>query len=202
MPGSVKKKLLLHICCGPCAVYVVEKLQSEYEVTGFFYNPNIQPSAEYRFRKGELEKLAETLGWVVVYPPYDPREWFEKARGMESELERGARCPVCFRQRLAAAFRYAREHGIEAVATTLSISPYKVTEQINREGIGLEREFGISFLPENFKKRDGYRIGRRMAKTLGAKHQEYCGCLFSLHQRPRHRPKEGEDTGKSDAHQG
>ena len=198
----MRKKLLLHICCGPCAVYVVEKLQSEYEVTGFYYNPNIHPSAEYRFRKGELEKLAGTKGWAVVYPPYDPREWFEETRGMEREPERGKRCPVCFRQRLKATFRHAREHGFEAVASTLSISPFKVTEQINREGIALEREFGIFFLPENFKKRDGFQIGRRIAETLGVKHQEYCGCLFSLNQPPRHGPKKGENGGKSEARQG
>ena len=176
----MKKKLLLHICCGPCAIYVFEKLQAEYEVTGFYYNPNIHPSAEYWFRRQELEKLSARLGWMVVSPAYDPKEWFESIKGMESEPERGARCPICFRQRLEVTFRFARDHGYECVASTLSISPYKVTEQINRVGIGLESAFGISFLPEDFKKRDGFRIGRQRAGVLGVKHQEYCGCIFSL----------------------
>lgn len=194
----MKKKLLLHICCGPCAIYVFDKLQAEYEVTGFFYNPNIHPAAEYRFRRQELEKLSARLGWTVVYPDYEPKEWFERIRGMESEPERGARCPVCFRQRLEVTFRFARDHGYECVASTLSISPYKVTEQINRAGIDLETESGISFLAENFKKRDGFRIGRQRAEVLGVKHQEYCGCTFSLKPQGGHGPKSSADKEGSD----
>lgn len=185
----MKKKLLLHICCGPCAIYVFGKLQAEYEVTGFYYNPNIHPAAEYWFRRQEIEKLSVRLGWAVVYPPYEPEEWFAKIKGMESEPERGGRCPVCFRQRLEATFRFARDQGYECVASTLSISPYKVTGQINRVGSDLETEWGIPFLPEDFKKRDGFRISRQRAEVLGVKHQEYCGCVFSLRPQPRHGPK-------------
>ncbi len=174
-----KKKLLLHICCGPCAVYVVHRLEPDYDVTGFFYNPNIQPLKEFLFRKKELEKVAALKNWKVVYQEHDMMRWFKEIKGLEKEPEKGKRCSICFYMRLEQAFQYAREHGFEAVASTLSISPYKVTRQINTEGEKLAEIYGIQFLPENFKSRDGYQIGRKMAAELGIKQQNYCGCVFS-----------------------
>lgn len=174
-----KKKLLLHICCGPCAVYVIEKLNKDYDVTGFFYNPNIQPQKEYGFRKKELERVAEMKNWHVAYAEYDMKRWFQLVKGYEKEPEKGKRCSICFRMRLEKTFEYAKEHGFDVVASTLSISPYKVTGQINAEGEALAQTFGIAFLPENFKKQNGYNEGRKMARELGIKHQDYCGCVFS-----------------------
>jgi predicted adenine nucleotide alpha hydrolase (AANH) superfamily ATPase len=174
-----RKKLLLHICCGPCAVYVFEKLMEDYEVTGFFYNPNIQPLKEYEFRKIELEQAAKSKNWDVVYSEYDMNHWFQQVKGYEKEPEKGKRCSICFYMRLKKTFEYAKSNGFDIVATTLSISPYKVTKQINHEGEKLAREFGIEFLPENFKKQNGYSTGRKMAQELGIKHQNYCGCVFS-----------------------
>jgi len=174
-----RKKLLLHICCGPCVVYVFEKLKKDYEVTGFFYNPNIQPLKEYEFRKIELEQAAKTKNWNVVYSEYDMNHWFQQVKGYEKEPEKGKRCTICLYMRLKKTFEYAKSNGFDIVATTLSISPYKVTMQINQEGEKLAREFGIEFLPENFKKQNGYNIGKKMAQELGIKHQNYCGCVFS-----------------------
>lgn len=177
------KKLLLHVCCGPCSPYVLQMLRGDFQVSGFFYNPNIQPGREYEFRRLEVARLAEKLAWPVVYAPYDMREWFAAVRGLEHEPERGRRCAVCFRFRLEKAFRHAREHGFDAVASTLSISPYKATAQINEQGLALAREYGIEFLAENFKKRDGWRAAREQAAALGVRHQEYCGCVFSKAER-------------------
>jgi predicted adenine nucleotide alpha hydrolase (AANH) superfamily ATPase len=179
----VKPKLLLHVCCGPCAPHVLERLSGEYEVTGFFCNPNIQPRDEYEFRRREVARLAGELDWPVVVAPYDMAAWFAAVRGLEREPERGRRCPVCFRFRLERAFRYARDNGFVVVASTLSISPYKVTAQINREGAALAREYGVAFLAENFKAHDGFQAARRRAHELGIRHQDYCGCVFSKAER-------------------
>jgi predicted adenine nucleotide alpha hydrolase (AANH) superfamily ATPase len=111
------------------------------------------------------------------------REWFAAVRGLEREPERGRRCPVCFRFRLEKTFLYASEHGFDCVASTLSISPYKVTAQINNEGLALSGKYGIAFLPENFKKNDGFLNSRRQAQALGVKQQEYCGCVYSKVER-------------------
>jgi len=175
----MKEKLLLHICCGPCSLYVWRKLQTDFAVSGFFYNPNIQPFAEHEFRRRELVKIAEKYAWPVVYAPVDLHDWFAAIRGLEKEKERGARCPVCFRFRLEKAFRHAREHGFDVVASTLSISPSKATAQINEQGYALAEKYGIAFLAENFKKQDGFLISRREGQALGVRRQDYCGCAFS-----------------------
>jgi hypothetical protein len=182
-------RLLLHVCCGPCAPHVLELLRGRYDVTGFFYNPNIQPRREYEFRRLEVERLAARLGWSVVVPDHDMAAWFAAVRGLEREPERGRRCAVCFRLRLERTFRHARDHGFAAVASTLSISPYKSTAQINEQGLALAREYGIAFLAENFKSRDGFAAARRRAAELGIRHQDYCGCAFSkAEQLLRRRP--------------
>ena len=177
------KKLLLHVCCGPCSPYVLQMLRADFAVSGFFYNPNIQPFREYEFRRLEVARLAEKLSWPVIFAPYEMSEWFAAVRGLEREPERGRRCPLCFRFRLEKAFRHAREHGFDAVASTLSISPYKVAAQINEQGLDLAREYGVEFLAENFKKRDGCRAARAQAAALGVRQQDFCGCAFSRAER-------------------
>ena len=183
----MKKKLLLHICCGPCSLYVWKKLQTEYELCGYFFNPNIQPIGEYEFRRQELAKIAGRFAWPMVYAGYDLHGWFAAIRGYEREAERGARCPVCFRFRLERVFRHAREHGFDTVASTLSISPSKVTAQINEQGQALAEKYGVGFLAENFKKKDGFLISRREGEALGVRHQDYCGCVYSKVERLLHR---------------
>ncbi|MDD8011957.1 MAG: epoxyqueuosine reductase QueH [Acidobacteriota bacterium] len=175
----MKKKLLLHVCCGPCSPHVLQQLRADFAVGGYFYNPNIQPFREYEFRRQEVARLAEMLDWPMAFGPYDMREWFAAVRGFEREPERGRRCPLCFRYRLEQTFRHAREQGFDVVASTLSISPYKVTAQINEQGALLAKKYGIAFLAENFKRNDGYGAARRQAAVLGIKHQDYCGCVFS-----------------------
>jgi hypothetical protein len=162
---------------------VLQKLQADFSVSGFFYNPNIQPFREFELRRLELVKIAEKFAWPIIFGPYDMREWFAAVRGLENEPERGRRCPVCFRLRLEKTFRYAREHGFDCVASTLSISPYKVTAQINRQGMALAQEYGIAFLPEDFKKHNGFLIARRQAEALGVEQQNYCGCVYSKVER-------------------
>lgn len=174
-----KTKLLLHVCCCPCAVYVFQQLSREYDVTCFFYNPNIHPAGEYESRKKELERIARMNDWDVVYADYYIDEWFRLVKGHEKDPERGQRCSICFNMRLKKTFEYAEKKGFDVVASTLSISPYKVTRQINAEGEKLSQNFAVQFLPENFKKKDGYNTGKRMAQEMGIKHQVYCGCVYS-----------------------
>ena len=179
----MKKKLLLHICCGPCSLYVWRKLQTDFALSGFFFNPNIQPFAEHEFRRLELVKIAEKFAWPMVYASYDLRGWFAAIRGLEREAERGARCAVCFRFRLEKTFAYASENGFDWVASTLSISPSKVTAQINEQGTALAEKYEIAFLTENFKKKNGFLISRRQGDELGVRHQDYCGCVYSKVER-------------------
>ncbi len=189
-----KKKLLLHVCCASCAVYVVTKLQADYDVALFFYNPNIQPEKEFQSRKKELERISRLKGWHTIYPDYEMLEWFntvKRLNGCAREPERGRRCSLCFNIRLRKTFEYAKEKGYHIAASTLSISPYKRTDQIDEEGIRLSNEFGIAFLAENFKKYDGYNIAKKMAVELDIKHQNYCGCVYSqVERRLKERLKE------------
>ena len=173
----------MHVCCCSCAVYVYQMLSADYDVTCFFYNPNIHPAGEYEARKKELERIAQMNHWDVVYADYDIKEWFRLVKGHEKDPERGQRCSLCFNMRLKKVFEYAKTKGFDVVASTLSISPYKVTRQINAEGETLSRTFGIPFLPENFKKQNGYNTGKKMAMAMGIKHQNYCGCVYSKVER-------------------
>ena len=181
----MKKKLLLHVCCAPCAVYVHHELSRDYDVTCFFYNPNIHPAREYEARKKEIERIAELLHWNVVYGDYPLKEWFRLVKGHEKDPERGERCSICFRERLEKTFIHARDNHFEVVTSTLSISPYKATRQINAEGEKLSHFYGIAFLPENFKKQNGFNIGKKMAMDLGIYHQDYCGCVYSKAEKKR-----------------
>lgn len=177
------KKLLLHICCAPCNLYVYEKLRNDYEVTGFFYNPNIHPKREYLLRKDELEKVKLMHDWDIITSDYDMRKWFKLIEGYEWEPERGQRCSICFNMRFKKAFEYAKKNKFDIVASTLSISPHKDTNQINCEGRKLSKEFDIEFLDESFKKKNGFNIGREMGKKNGIRRQDYCGCTYSKVER-------------------
>lgn len=179
----MRPRLLLHICCASCAVYVFNKLSADYSVTGYFYNPNIQPTDEYIFRLQEAVRISRLNHWPMIYGPYNSDDWFIQIKGHEKEPERGRRCSLCFSMRLRETFEVARSGNFNFVASTLSISPYKVTNQINREGLALSQEYSINFLPENFKKKNGFRLGKAMAMDLGIRHQNYCGCIFSKKER-------------------
>lgn len=180
-----KKKLLLHTCCAPCLIYVHHKLEQDYnyDITCFFYNPNIHPESEYRARELELIRIGELKGWKIVYAEYDPQDWFTRTMEFKAAREQGERCSLCFNIRLRRAFEYAAANGFDSVATTLSVSPYKVTAQIDAEGEKLSEEFGVAYLPENFKKQNGYNMAKQMAMELGIRYQDYCGCTYSYEEK-------------------
>ena len=172
------KKALLHICCGVCASWPVEKLRADgYEVRGFFYNPNIQPEEEYLKRLAVAQKVSKLLDFDLIEGKYDPDAWLLKVKGLETEAEGGKRCTVCFRMRLEETARNAAELGIEFFTSTLTVSPHKSARVIGGQGIGIS---GGSFLNYDFKKQDGFKKTHDFAKQNGLYCQNYCGCKYSI----------------------
>ena len=172
--------MLLHICCAPCSPHVIALLQRDYDVHGFFYNPNIHPEQEYRLREQEMEKFARAQGLRLLIGDYDTEDWAAAVQGLESEPEGGARCDVCFQMRLERTARTARENGIPYFTTTLSVSPLKNADKVNAAGRAAARTVGdVSFVEANFKKKDGFKISARLAAAHGFYRQNYCGCRYS-----------------------
>ena len=183
--GGQKPRLLLHACCGPCSSAVLEQLSRFFDITILYYNPNIWPPAEYHRREQELERFvaeAHPLGVKVVEDRYDPQEFYDAARGLENEPERGARCTACYRLRMRRAAQYAAENGFDWFTTTLSISPHKDAARINQIGQELAAEFGVPHLPSDFKKKNGYLRSLQLSDQYGLYRQDYCGCVFSARQ--------------------
>jgi len=170
-----KPKLLLHCCCAPCSSAVIEKLKNYFDITYFYYNPNIFPEEEYKLRKDEFVKL----GVNVVELKYNHNEFLNVVAGYENEKEGGARCRICIAQRLDKAFEYAVNNNYEIVTTTLSISPHKDAEFINKLGENLQEKYGIKYLHADFKKENGYLNSINICKEKGIYRQDYCGCEFS-----------------------
>lgn len=175
--------LLLHSCCAPCSSYVLEYLSRYMRITVFYYNPNIYPPAEYQMRTEEQKRLIESM--ETTYPvqflegTYVPQEFYDAVKGLEKEPEGGARCEVCFRQRLSMAAKVAAEGGFDYVTTTLSISPLKSAPKLNEIGEDEAAKHGVSYLPSDFKKKDGYKRSVALSEKFGLYRQDYCGCVFS-----------------------
>lgn len=183
--------LFLHGCCAPCSSYVLEYLSDYFQITLFYYNPNISPRAEYDRRAAEVRRLVAELPAknrvTLLEGNYDPEPFFELARGHEAEPEGGERCALCYALRLREAARLAKQGGFDYFTTTLSISPYKNAQKLNEIGAALEREFGVRYLYSDFKKRDGYRRSIALSERYGLYRQNYCGCVFSKAQSEENR---------------
>lgn len=179
--GGRRPGLLLHSCCGPCSTYVLEYLSRYFSLGLLYYDPNIQPEAEYALRlENQLRVLRELHPEVALLPcEYDGAAFMAAARGLEGEPEGGARCTACFRLRLGYTARAAAEGGFEFFCTTLSVSPHKDAERLNAIGAELGEKYGVRYLPGDFKKRDGYKHSIELSRSLGLYRQDYCGCLYS-----------------------
>lgn len=184
-----KKKLLLHCCCAPCSSYVLEYLHAFFEITVFFYNPNITQEEEYEKRKKELLRYLHEVSYGgeihVQEAGYEPQRFLEAAKGHEKDAERGVRCERCFRLRLEETARRAKEGMFDYFCTTLSISPHKDAALLMQLGEALAEKYGVSYLPSDFKKRDGYKRSIALSKEHGLYRQDYCGCLYSAAARER-----------------
>lgn len=174
------KKLLLHSCCGPCSTHVINVLKERFDLTIFYYNPNIFPQQEYQKRLEEQKRYAMIMGIEVIEGEWDESEFLALAKGHELDKEGGDRCEICFRMRLQKTAQVAKEKGFDLFATTLSVSPHKNTLLINKVGGEVASEEQIEFLPENFKKQNGYLDSIQLSKKYNLYRQNYCGCRFSI----------------------
>ncbi len=179
-------RLLLHSCCAPCSSYVLEYLSRYFSITVFYYNPNISPEEEYRKRVEEQKRLIRELSEKNASFPiefvegsYDPEAFYQMAKGMELVPEGGERCFGCYELRLRQAASMARKGGYDYFCTTLSISPLKNAGKLMEIGETLAEEYGVSYLPSDFKKREGYKRSIELSKEFGLYRQNYCGCMFS-----------------------
>ena len=176
-----RPKLLLHSCCGPCSTTVITMLKEYFDITVFYYNPNIEPREEYEKRKSEQIRLIKELGSEFVKfleSDYANEEFRSVTKRLEEEKEGGARCSVCFKLRLEKTALKAKELDYEYFGTTLTVSPYKNSYIINEIGAMLEKNFGVKYLYSDFKKNDGYKKSIELSKKYNLYRQNYCGCLF------------------------
>ena len=176
-----KPKLLLHSCCAPCSSSVLARVCENFDVTIFYYNPNIYPKEEFEKRLQNQKIVIENnLGVKLVSPNYDEVEYLEKVKGLEAEKEGGKRCDVCFYLRLKQTAIFAKENGFDFFGTTLTVSSHKNAEHINKIGEEIEKEVGIPFLYSDFKKHDGYKRSIILSREMNLYRQNYCGCRFSM----------------------
>ena len=180
-------KLLLHSCCAPCSSYVLEYLSEFFEITVFYYNPNIFPESEYT--KRILEQQTLICDMPTKHPvsflagAYDSDKFYAMAKGMEHMKEGGARCFGCYALRLEETAKLAKEGGFDYFTTTLTISPLKNAEKLNEIGNELADKYGVKYLPSDFKKKNGYKRSIELSKEYGLYRQDYCGCEFSQRER-------------------
>lgn len=180
-----KPTLLLHACCAPCSSAVLEVLSEHFDITIFFYNPNISPKSEFDYRLDELYRLLGEMNLSqikIVAPEYNENEFFEIAKGNESLPEGGARCKDCYRLRLEKTAEYAKRDGFDYFTTTLSVSPYKNAQALNEIGSELSEKYGVKYLLSDFKKNDGYKRSCQLSRDFNLYRQNYCGCIFSKMQ--------------------
>jgi predicted adenine nucleotide alpha hydrolase (AANH) superfamily ATPase len=174
-----KQKMLVHLCCAPDALYVLSLLKEEYEVCGYFYNPNIHPRQEYDLRLDETRKVARALDIKLYEELYDDERWLAITQKFKEEPEKGRRCDVCYAMRLEKTAQKASELGFDIFTTVMSLSPWKKAESLNRMGRMFASRHGIRFLEADFKKKDGFRKSIELSKDHGLYRQNYCGCVYS-----------------------
>lgn len=210
--GGRKKRLLLHACCAPCSSYVLEYLREKFEITVLYYNPNITEREEYEKRCDELKRLVRQMneesredpavlpsGFLLVEEGrWEPQFFFEAAKGLESLPEGGERCFRCYELRLRETARLAAEKGFDYFTTTLTISPLKNAAKLNEIGERMAEEYGVAFLPSDFKKKNGYKRSVELSEKYGLYRQDYCGCIFSRAERDRRKAagQQPDENGK------
>ena len=178
-----KPRLLLHACCAPCSSYVLEYLSKYFDITVYYYNPNISPVGEFEKRFEEIKRLIAEMPLKnevkLVKGVYRYEDFVDTAKGLEHIPEGGERCFACYRLRLEKTAQLARDEGFDYFCTTLSISPLKNSQKINEIGFELEKEYGVKWLPSDFKKREGYKRSIELSREYNLYRQNFCGCVYS-----------------------
>lgn len=183
--GGSKRKLLIHSCCAPCSSYCLLYLSEFFDITCYFYNPNISPESEYVKRAEEITRFITTvndeynLNIKLIKGEYDPERFYALTKGMEDIPEGHERCFVCYRMRMEEAAKVALSEGAEYFTTTLSISPLKNAGKINEIGEELSEIYSVAHLPSDFKKKNGYKTSVELSKKYDLYRQDYCGCVYS-----------------------
>lgn len=190
LKGQEVKQLFLHSCCAPCSSYVLEYLSPVFKITVFYYNPNITASGEYVKRVEEQKRLIKLLNEKeghfpidIVEGDYEPELFLDMSKGLEDCAEGGERCFACYRLRLEETARQAAFRGADFFATTLTISPLKNAKKLNELGEELATKYDVSWLPSDFKKKEGYKRSIELSEKYELYRQDYCGCAFSKAQR-------------------
>ncbi len=175
-----KPKLLLHICCAPCGTYITKKfLLPKYNLTWYFYNPNLCCQEEYDKRLKYVKLMAKKFNIPLIVEPYDHEPWLQKIKGRENDPERGGRCQICYLDRLRQTVELAKKEDFDFFSTTLLSSPYKDINAINRLGKDLAKSFQVAYLDWDFQANNGYQKSQNLAKKLGVYRQKFCGCEYS-----------------------
>lgn len=193
-----KPRLLLHSCCAPCSSAILEFLQEYFEITVYFFNPNITFEEEYLKRLEEQKEYHKKRGYKinVVEGEYNPEiDFFQKVKGLENEREGGKRCYQCYNLRLEETAKKAQELGYDYFTTVLSISPMKNAQWINEIGEELGKKYGIKFLNGDFKKKSRYLRSIEISKEYELYRQDYCGCIFSKVEREKIEKEKKEKDG-------
>lgn len=180
---QVVPSLLLHACCAPCSSACLEYLSSFFNITVFFYNPNISPKAEFDKRLAEERRLITEMlpdkNINVIEGTYNYNDFLDAIKGLENAKEGGERCFKCYRLRLEKTAQLAKEMKFDYFCTTLSISPLKSAQKINEIGFETAEKFCVKWLPSDFKKKEGYKRSVELSKQLHLYRQNFCGCVFS-----------------------
>lgn len=175
--------LLIHACCAPCSSYVLEYLSEYFDIIILYYNPNITNPDEYRYRLSEearlISKLPHKHSIRLVEGNYEPKKFLSAVKGLENEPEGGKRCEVCFELRLREAAEYCKKLSSDYFLTTLTISPLKNASKINEIGERIAAEYGVKYLPSDFKKKNGYKRSIELSREYNLYRQNFCGCVFS-----------------------
>jgi len=174
-----KKSLLMHSCCAPCSSACIERVREHFNLTIYYYNPNIDGEEEFNLRANEQKRLCEQTKVEYIQEKFDKAEFYAVTKGLESAIEGGERCFKCFYLRLKRTAEKAKEIGADYFTTTLTVSPLKNAQKINEIGEQISKEVGINFLPCDFKKNGGYLKSVELSKKYGLYRQNYCGCEYS-----------------------
>lgn len=195
-----RPRLLLHSCCAPCSSAVLEQLTQVFDISVYFYNPNIAPEEEFLHRVEEQSRFIRELpheGVIeLIRGEYDDSAFYALAKGLENVPEGGERCTRCFRLRLGRTAQMAARQGFDYFTTTLSISPLKDAQRLNAIGAELAEQFGVPYLFSDFKKKNGYRRSCELSDQYGLYRQDYCGCIYSRMERDRRMQQNESLSGK------